>query len=270
MARTSRVTDEEVRAAVAAAESMTDALRRLGLRPAGGNHASLRRRIERLGLPTDHFDAAAANRRAGRRRRIPLEAVLVRGSDYKRASLKRQLYESGLKVRRCEACGQGEEWRGRRMALILDHINGVPTDNRLENIQILCPNCAATLDTHCARNATQPRESRSCRRCGESFVPRRSGQQYCSRACGNRGAPGSRRARPWRGRPRPPHMQLLTEIRRTATPRSAAATASRTTRSASGCGPMSAKRGRWPEMRRVPAQRRFCMKKTRSPGRLEE
>ena len=25
---------------------------------------------------------------------------------------------------RCELCGQGEEWRGRRMALILDHING--------------------------------------------------------------------------------------------------------------------------------------------------
>ena len=50
-------------------------------------------------------------------------------------------------MRRCELCGQTESWRGRTMALILDHVNGVPTDNRLENLRIVCPNCAATLDT---------------------------------------------------------------------------------------------------------------------------
>jgi len=35
------------------------------------------------------------------------------------------------------------------MTLILDHINGVNNDNRLENLRIVCPNCNATLDTHC-------------------------------------------------------------------------------------------------------------------------
>ena len=35
------------------------------------------------------------------------------------------------------------------MSLILDHINGVNNDNRLENLRIVCPNCNATLDTHC-------------------------------------------------------------------------------------------------------------------------
>lgn len=33
------------------------------------------------------------------------------------------------------------------MALGLEHINGVPADNRIENLQIVCPNCTATLDT---------------------------------------------------------------------------------------------------------------------------
>lgn len=49
-------------------------------------------------------------------------------------------------------CGQGEEWNGKKMSLILDHINGVHNDNRLENLRIVCPNCNATLDTHCGKN----------------------------------------------------------------------------------------------------------------------
>ena len=45
------------------------------------------------------------------------------------------------------------------MGLILDHINGVRDDNRLENLRIVCPNCAATLETHCGRkNRLEPVE----------------------------------------------------------------------------------------------------------------
>ncbi len=45
-------------------------------------------------------------------RPIPLELVLVSGSNYSRTKLKQRLYQSGLKSRNCELCGQGEEWRG--------------------------------------------------------------------------------------------------------------------------------------------------------------
>ena len=47
-------------------------------------------------------------------------------------------------------------WYGRRMSLVLDHVNGVSNDNRFINRRIVCPNCAATLDTHRGRNI--PRE----------------------------------------------------------------------------------------------------------------
>ena len=133
------------------------------MRPAGGNHRTLRLLAERLAVPTDHFDPHAVQREVLRvvSRPIPLDRILVRGSTYNRQDLKRRLYAEGLKQRACELCGQGELWRGQRMSLILDHINGEATDNRLENLQIVCPNCAATLDTHCGKALRRPRTALS-------------------------------------------------------------------------------------------------------------
>lgn len=163
-------------------------------------------------IPTDHFDPNRV-RMVGIRRRgpIPLSDVLVEGSNYSRADLKRRLYESGLKSRRCEMCGQGEDWHGERMSLILDHINGIPNDNRLENLRIVCPNCAATLDTHCGRK--NRRVKRECERCGQLFVPRREEQRHCSAACGFRHDNRRREPKPeLRKVERPTSEQLMLDV----------------------------------------------------------
>jgi hypothetical protein len=208
-----RYTEAEARAAIAASRSYSEALRRLGMRAAGGNHRTIRRYAEDVWkIPVDHFDPDAVRRASLGQAATPLADVLVERSSYQRALLKERLFAEGLKQRRCEMCGQGELWHGRRMSLILDHINGVHDDNRLENLRIVCANCNATLDTHCGRNARLPPTERACPACGAPFFPHSARQRYCSRACGQR-APGRRGPQPARQRvARPPHEQLLREI----------------------------------------------------------
>ena len=200
-----RYSRETLARVIAESESYSAALRKLGLRPAGGNHATIKKYTALWGISTDHFDEVAASTDGFRRERTPLEAILVERSTYHRGHLKRRLFEEGIKEPRCELCGQGELWRGRPMALILDHINGVATDNRLENLRIVCANCAATLDTHCGRNVNR---ERNCAVCGRSFVPKGRDQRQCSAACGGLSDRSCAASRARRTVERPPYEQL--------------------------------------------------------------
>jgi transposase-like protein len=179
----------------------------------GGNWRTLKSYVINVWrIPIDHFDPHAASRKALERGRYParpLSEILVAGSTFSRGHLKKRLYAEGLKTRWCELCGQGELWRGQRLSLILDHINGVRDDNRLENLRIVCPNCAATLETHCGRNVTR---RRPCATCGAEFTPAFPKQRHCSRRCGSR-SPASRAAQVTQRRVgRPPYDQLVAEI----------------------------------------------------------
>jgi hypothetical protein len=213
MAKGPRYGEGEARRAIAASRSWAEALVRLGMCRTGGNYKILRKHAGRWGISTEHFDRYASTRGTGARARTPIEQILVAGSTFSRTHLKERLYAEGLKRPVCELCGQGEVWRGRRMGLILDHVNGVSNDNRLQNIRIVCPNCAATLDTHCGRARRLTRPERRCERCGITFRARYPQQRYCSRACGTRWDRSGRQRPSTRRTVRPPYAQLQREVR---------------------------------------------------------
>lgn len=207
-----RYTEQEAREAIAASRSYAETLRRLDLCASGGNWRTLHDWADRWAIQTGHFDPYAGNAAVSRSRDRPIEYILVAESTYSRRSLKNRLWAADLKPRHCELCGQGELWQGRPMGLILDHINGVRDDHRLENLRIVCPNCAVTLDTHCGRRNRRD-EERICARCSATFHPKRRAQRFCSAACGTRyprrkgtPKPALRRVK------RPPHDQLVREI----------------------------------------------------------
>lgn len=152
-----RYTKEFLLPLVATSTSMSDLLKIIGIRTAGGNYNNIRRHIEINNISTDHYKEYQKIKldKLHLKLLIPLAEVLVKGRATNGSNLKRRLYSLGLKTPLCELCGQGELWNGKKMSLILDHINGHHDDNRLENLRIVCPNCNATLDTHCNKNRSK-------------------------------------------------------------------------------------------------------------------
>lgn len=85
-------------------------------------------------------------------KKYPLDKILVENSTYPRHCLKKRVINSGLIPYRCACCEIGPVWNGKPMPLILDHVNGVSNDNRIENLRFVCSNCDSQLDTYKSRN----------------------------------------------------------------------------------------------------------------------
>jgi predicted DNA-binding protein YlxM (UPF0122 family) len=81
---------------------------------------------------------------------LPLERLLVADTYRSRHNLKNRLIRAGLKQNRCEACGL-TEWRGRPLSMALHHVNGDGRDNRLANLEFLCPNCHSQTENFSGR-----------------------------------------------------------------------------------------------------------------------
>lgn len=132
----------ELESAVKKSFSYTEVVRKLGKSVSGDQLNIVKKYIELYNIKTTHFKRVVRNSKA-------LSEYLKKGTNIGSSKLKGKLYSKGLKQRVCEMCGQGEIWKGKKISLILDHINGINNDNRLENLRIVCPNCNAALPTHC-------------------------------------------------------------------------------------------------------------------------
>ena len=133
-------------------KNKSEVLKKIGLKPFTGNYDTLNKYILLYDINITHFTLGFKKNNKPVNK-ISLIEILISGSTYcNTTSLKKRLYKEGLKERKCEKCGQDENWHDEHISLILDHINGVNNDNRIENLRIVCPNCNATLPTHCGKN----------------------------------------------------------------------------------------------------------------------
>lgn len=87
--------------------------------------------------------------RTSGKKQIPLEDILIENSKYTNSCrLKERLIKYGYLQNKCYICCI-TEWNHLPIVLQLDHINGINTDNRIENLRLLCPNCHSQTDNFC-------------------------------------------------------------------------------------------------------------------------
>ena len=134
-------------------KTISDILREFGLHNKGGNYKTLKNRLEFDGIDISHIILGHGHN-AGkhwRMRKIPLSDVLVENSTYNRGSIKRRLIEDGILQYMCSECGWEGNWKNKPLTLVLDHINGISNDNKIENLRFLCPNCNSQTETFAGR-----------------------------------------------------------------------------------------------------------------------
>lgn len=155
-------TDEDVTKAVKESSTKAEAIRRIGLKSTNsGNYQTLDKYIKKLNLDTSHFE----QERLGFTyiREYKLEEILIDGSPYDNTTnLKKKIIKAGLITEKCFICGI-TEWTGRKLSLHLDHINGKRSDNRIDNLRLLCPNCHSLTETYCRGKLV---DNHNCVDCG--------------------------------------------------------------------------------------------------------
>lgn len=181
---------------VAESFSLSEVLRKIGLESKGSNHKTLSKYIDVYGLDTSHFRGQTWNKGMANTdytASVKLDEVLTQNTNFASSILKKRLIKEGLKQNVCEICGCDGTWMDKPITLELHHINGDHYDNRIENLQILCPNCHSQTENYRKRyeirgNKPKPKKRKEyiciCQNCGKEFKSDRE-RKFCCRECYN-------------------------------------------------------------------------------------
>lgn len=167
MAKLKKITLEKLEEAAKEAYSASEMLRKLGLSCKSSSLiTSVRKLVILKNIDISHWTNQSWSKGKTalddeRLRKKSAEKIFCENSNAAPSYVRSLILKKNLLEYKCnkEKCNNLGEWQGQLLVLQLDHINGVRTDHRLENLRWLCPNCHSQTDTYGGKNKTSNKVS---------------------------------------------------------------------------------------------------------------
>ena len=128
--------------------SYAEVLRKAGRVQGGGSQETLKRKIVEFNIDIAHFTGQRWQHSPTFKEKYTPENLFVRNSQVSNQTIRKYLLQYNLLEYRCAECGCDGQWRGKILALQLHHQDGDRTNNTLDNLVFLCPNCHAVTDSY--------------------------------------------------------------------------------------------------------------------------
>lgn len=176
-----KLQDKDIIKAASESESIAACLRKLDLVPSEGRYRMIRSHFIRLNIDTSHFLTSSQLLKKypiKSSSQLSNELIFTENSHYYcNKTLKNKLLKMGVE-NKCSECGL-DSWQDKPISLELDHINGDFSDNRIENLRILCPNCHSQTPTF-RRKRKESLPNNKCLGCGCLLKQRISRCRECA------------------------------------------------------------------------------------------
>lgn len=123
----------------------------------------LKQKINELNIDVSHFKKTQPIKRDENN-------IFIENSTADQSVLRHWYKKGEYSPYKCSICGLEPVWNGQELTLILDHINGVNKDDRLENLRWVCPNCNQQLETTNGKNKIRSEYTiNTCIDCGQKI-----------------------------------------------------------------------------------------------------
>ena len=141
---------------------------KLGYSPNSGVSSVIRNYCKEKNISLEHFTSISKEKVKRTEKN-----TFIKNSTASQKVLRELYKKNNYTEYKCSICGQEPFWNGKELTLTLDHINGINTDDRLENLRWVCPNCDRQLDTFCSKNNRKERINKAkktyCIDCGKEI-----------------------------------------------------------------------------------------------------